>query len=141
MPVLAPAIRPKPQAAPPRPPESRAEPYRARAGLERALQRAARVAAAVVAVGGCLVVLGWAMDVQRLRALGPVNVVMNPTVALLFVAAGVVLLGVRPRERMRGWAAACAAAISLCGTLVLARSAIGWNAGWTSGSSARWCCG
>jgi PAS domain S-box-containing protein len=87
------------------------------------------VAAAVVAAGGCLVVLGWALDVQRLRALGPINVVMNPTVALLFVAAGVVLLGARPRERMRVWAAACAAAISLCGTLVLARSAIGWNAG------------
>ncbi|HEX8359654.1 MAG TPA: PAS domain S-box protein [Longimicrobium sp.] len=121
MPVQA-AIRPTPTV----PPAS--APSRANAGLAHALERAARASAAVVTVGGCLVVLGWAMDVQRLRALGPVNVVMNPTVAVLFVlAGGLLLLGARPRPR--AWVAACALTIALCGALVLARSVAGWNAG------------
>ncbi|HEX2191136.1 MAG TPA: PAS domain S-box protein [Longimicrobiaceae bacterium] len=98
----------------------------------RALQRASRAAAALVVLGGCLVLLGWQFDLRPLRAIGPVDVVMNPLAALLFVLTGSVLLldgRRRPRGLARAWGAVCGSAVALCGTLVLMRSAAGWHVG------------
>ena len=94
----------------------------------RALQRAARAAASLVAVGGFLVLLGWQFDLRRLQAIGPVDVVMNPLAALLFVLAGVVLLA-QGSKRERVWTTGCALVIALCGFLVLMRSIAGWHVG------------
>jgi PAS domain S-box-containing protein len=98
----------------------------------RALRLASRAAAAVVVLGGLLVLLGWHFDLQSLRAIGPVDVVMNPLSAVLFVLAGSVLL-LDGRERSRGparaWGVAGGLVIALCGALVLLRTVAGWDVG------------
>jgi PAS domain S-box-containing protein len=96
----------------------------------RALRLAARAAAAVVVLGGALVLLGWWLDLPSLRAIGPVDVVMNPLAALLFVLTGsVLLLDARDDAggSARAWGAACGLVIALCGGLVLMRTVAGWD--------------
>ena len=98
----------------------------------RTLSLAARAAGGVVLVGGALVLLGWQLDLQGLRAIGPVDVVMNPLAALLFVLTGSVLLmdGDARRPGARAvWTATCGLAISLSGALVLMRASTGWEIG------------
>jgi PAS domain S-box-containing protein len=95
----------------------------------RALRLASRVAAAAVILGSVLVLLGWQFDLQSLRAIGPVDVVMNPLAAFLFVLAGSVLLldeRSSTRDPARVWGAACGVIIALCGGLVLMRTVAGW---------------
>jgi PAS domain S-box-containing protein len=128
--ALGPASRAPPSGR--RPAGPRHGPSRAESTLVRALRRASRATAAMLIVGGGLVLLGWQLDLQALRAIGPANVVMNPLAALLFVLAGsVLLLGARPPAAglARAWSAAIGVGIAACGLLVLLRSIAGWNAG------------
>jgi signal transduction histidine kinase/CheY-like chemotaxis protein len=93
---------------------------------------AARAAAALVAAGGLLVLLGWQFDIQPLRAIGPVDVVMNPLAALLFVLTGsVLLLDGRQRSQVpsRRWGVVCGVVVAIAGTLVLMRPLSGWHVG------------
>ncbi|HEY0022920.1 MAG TPA: ATP-binding protein [Longimicrobium sp.] len=98
----------------------------------RTLGRASRLAAALVLVGGSLVLLGWRLDLRFLQAIGPVDVVMNPLAALLFVLIGSALL-LDERYGARGsWHRGLAGfglVVALCGGLVLMRSVAGWQAG------------
>ena len=95
----------------------------------RAWRVAARISAAFVVLGGLLVLLGWKLDLQSLRAIGPVDVVMNPLTALLFVlAASVLLLEERFSAPARAWSALCAFVVTAAGALVLLRAAGGWDA-------------
>jgi PAS domain S-box-containing protein len=111
-------------------PRTLGEPSRREARLVHALQLTSSIAAAVVIVGGALVLLGWRFDLQHLRAIGPVDVVMNPLSALLFVLTGSVLLLDRRRGRLeRAWAVACGLVIAVGGMLVLMRSIAGWQVG------------
>jgi PAS domain S-box-containing protein len=100
--------------------------------MVRTLRSSTRLAAAVVALGGALVLLGWQLDQRFLQAIGPVDVVMNPLTALLFVLAGTALLldeRERPRGSARLWSAGCGLVIALCGGMVLLRSVAGWQIG------------
>ncbi|MGI9182541.1 MAG: ATP-binding protein [Longimicrobiaceae bacterium] len=96
------------------------------------LQLASRAAAAVILIGGALVLLGWQLGDRALQAVGPADVVMNPLSALLFVLTGSVLL-LDGRDRLRGlprvWGAACGLVVALCGSLVLMRTVAGWQVG------------
>jgi PAS domain S-box-containing protein len=110
----------------------RREPSRMESRLVRALQRASRALGAMLIAGGGLVLLGWRLDLESLRAIGPVSVVMNPLTALLFVLAGsVLLLDTRPPVAglARVWSAAIGAIVAACGLLVLLRAVAGWNVG------------
>jgi PAS domain S-box-containing protein len=141
--VAVPAIRvPAPSGAdlsgPPIPAPGRhqaasaADPARWHADLVRALQRASRLASALVVLGGSLILLGWQLDLRYLQAIGPVDVVMNPLAALLFVLMGSALL-LDERSGARGsshlWLAGCGLVVALCGALVLMRSVAGWQVG------------
>jgi PAS domain S-box-containing protein len=98
----------------------------------RALRHASRGVAAVVMLGGVLVLLGWRFDLHSLQALGPVDVVMNPLTALLFVLTGSALLfdgRDGPWGPARAWDVACGLVIALCGGLVLMRTVAGWQVG------------
>jgi hypothetical protein len=107
-------------------------PGRWHANLVRTLQRSSRLASALVILGGLLVLLGWQLDLRFLQAIGPVDVVMNPLAALLFVLIGSALLldernGARGLSRL--WLAGCGSVAALCGGLVLMRSVAGWQVG------------
>lgn len=98
--------------------------------LIRALQLTSRLAAAAILLGGLLVLVGWQLDLRFLQAIGPVDVVMNPLAALLFVLTGTVLLldpwhGSRPLVRL--WSASAGTVIAVCGGLVLMRSFGAWH--------------
>jgi PAS domain S-box-containing protein len=125
--LIAPATAPAPDR---RMPESPGAPFRSDAKRQHALRRASRAAAAVVVLGGFLVLLGWQFDLHSLRAIGPADVVMNPLAALLFVLTGSVLLldgEERSRGPARAWGAACGLVIALSGALVLMRTVVGWS--------------
>ena len=96
--------------------------------VPKTMRLASRATAAVMMVGGLLVLLGWQFDIRALRAIGPVDVVMNPLAALLFVLAGSAML-LEGSERFRMFVTASAAAVSLGGMLVLLRVATGVDVG------------
>lgn len=113
-------------------PQFPADPSLWEARLVRGLQRTSHVAAGLVTLGGSLVLLGYQSDMRSLQALGPVDVVMNPLAALLFVLTGSVLLldkRMAARRLARFWSKGCGLLIALCGALVLMRSIAGWQVG------------
>ena len=59
------------------------------ARLAQSLILFARAAAVVVALEGCLVLLGWAADSAALRSVFPGLVAMNPATAIAFILAGI----------------------------------------------------
>jgi PAS domain S-box-containing protein len=104
----------------------------AEASRTAVILRASWVAAAVLVLGGGIVLIGWAIDSRALQAVGPVDVVMNPLSALLFVIAGSVLLAEtssRAPVPVRAWEVLAGGVIALSGGLVLLRALGGWNAG------------
>jgi PAS domain S-box-containing protein len=122
---------------------SAGDPARWHANLVRTLQRTSRLASALVILGGLLVLLGWQLDLRYLQAIGPVDVVMNPLAALLFVLIGSALL-LGERNGARGLSrlslVGCGSVAALCGGLVLMRSVAGWQVGvdeWLFGAKVR----
>jgi signal transduction histidine kinase/CheY-like chemotaxis protein len=97
-------------------------------GRVRALRLASRTVAALVVLGGSLVLVGWQLGTRALQAVGPADVVMNPLSALLFVLVGSVLLIGDP-ERSGGWSSVASVTVALCGALVLIRPIAGLHVG------------
>ncbi|MDP8922885.1 MAG: SpoIIE family protein phosphatase [Chloroflexota bacterium] len=92
------------------------------ARLAQSLILFARAAAAVVALEGCLVLLGWAADHTALRSVFPGLVAMNPATAIAFILAGISLwllstaqVGAPPRRTGK----VCACLVALIGLIKL----------------------
>lgn len=75
---------------------------------------------------GCLVLAGWAADLDALKRLSPTLVAMNPATAVLFVLAGTALL---VRDRHRGATRALAVAIIAAATAKLMAYALDASGG------------
>ncbi len=102
---------------------------RSREARLRSAARAACVLAWLISAGA---LLGWQLDVSRLRALLAGHVAMNPATALTFVlAAGSlwVLTGASGARRAVGWARAAAAVVALVGAVTIAGYVVGQNLG------------
>lgn len=91
---------------------SAVEPERPR--LHEAFRRASRAAFAVIVTLGALVLVGWALDIDRIKSVHPELAPMKANTALLFVMVGVGGLTMR-RPRLR---VACGAAVLVLAALV-----------------------
>ena len=81
-----------------------------------------RLAAAITAVVGIVVLLGWALDVDFLRRVTPGLVMMNPATAVAFILGGAslwLLQGEHSRLRSRRVGQVCAGIVALIGLLRL----------------------
>lgn len=90
--------------------------------------RSVSIAASVVAIlVGCLVLLGWVLDVEILKRIIPGLNAMNPTTAIAFVLAGLSLLLLRDDQtsQRRRSAQGCALAVALVGVLKLVKLLFG----------------
>src|SRR5688500_16643794 len=100
---------------------------------EQKLRRLTPIAAALVALIGALVLVGWALNVEFLKSLlHPQRTAMNPATALSFIACAVALWMFRdeptPTVRRRA-AQACAATV----TSIAVSRFLGYALGWQSG--------
>ena len=85
---------------------------------------------------GCLVLIGWVLDIPALRSMLPGLVAMKTNTAISFALAGLALAlkaswGIRSGES-REWAVLadlCAALVALTGALTLCEYVFGWNPG------------
>ena len=92
----------------------------------------ARLAAAIVALEGLLVLIGWQTDVALLKSLDRSFVAMNPVSAVLFAASGVVLgtlLSRRASPRIRLAAKVAGLVVAAIGALKIASYLFPWNFG------------
>ena len=83
----------------------------------------------VIAIG-CLVLLGWILDIVILKSVFPGLVTMKANTALAFVLAGVSLWLLQPdstEQSARRIAQACALAVALLGLLTLSEYLFGWD--------------
>jgi signal transduction histidine kinase/DNA-binding response OmpR family regulator len=90
------------------------------------------VASFLAILVGCVVLVGWTLDVGVLQRVLPGLVAMNPVSAVGFVLAGVsawLLQGERAGRRVRRIARACALVVALVGLLKLLQMLIGWEFG------------
>ena len=97
--------------------------------VTNALSRGASVVAIIV---GCLVLIGWTLDIDVLKRILPGLVAMNPTTAIAFVLAGASLwlLGRNELDRKaRLIAQACASIVTLVGLIKLIQILVGWEFG------------
>ena len=99
--------------------------------IER-FQLVARAASAAVIVVACLVLVGWALDVQTLKTVLPGKVAMNPggtAVGFLLAGSALWLLLAPDSARQRRIAQALAAGVVLIAIVRLAGYALGWDNG------------
>jgi PAS domain S-box-containing protein len=92
----------------------------------------ARVASVIVILVGCLVLLGWSLDISFLKSVVPGSATMKANTAVCFVLSGTALaLKTRPTACRNSHRIAQACAIALCsiGTLTLSQYLLGWNLG------------
>ncbi len=102
---------------------------RSREALLRSPARAASVLALLISAGA---LLGWQLDVPRLRAMLAGHVAMNPTTALTFMlAAGSLwtLTGAFGARRAVRWARVAASLVALVGVVTIAGYLVGHNLG------------
>ncbi|MDQ3441535.1 MAG: ATP-binding protein [Planctomycetota bacterium] len=100
---------------------------------ERQLRRLPPVAAALVALIGALVLVGWALNVEVLKSLlHPERTAMNPATALSFIACAVALWMLRdeptPNVRRRV-AQGCGAVVAAIAVSRLLGYALSWQSG------------
>ena len=101
-------------------------------GLVRFLRSFSRVASVLTILVGCMVLVGWTLDVGVLQRVLPGLVAMNPITAVGFVLAGVsawLLQEERVGRRARRIARACALVVAVMGSLKLLQMLIGWEVG------------
>jgi PAS domain S-box-containing protein len=95
-------------------------------------QRVARISSGIAILVGCLVLVGWTLDIAVLKSILPGLATMKANTALCFILAGV-SLGLRSRTRSRAFipqlASGCAIAISAIGLLTLSQYFLGWDLG------------
>jgi two-component system, sensor histidine kinase and response regulator len=91
------------------------------------------VAGAGVILGGCLVLLGWALNVNLLKTVVPGLVAMNPGTALLFILSGAALLlqqMERPGPSVRHVGQALAAVLVVAALATFPGSVLKWDNSW-----------
>jgi PAS domain S-box-containing protein len=96
----------------------------------RPSQRIARIASSIIILVGCLVLIGWSLDISVLKSIVPGAATMKANTALCFILVGI-SLGLqtrirRPRTRL---AQGCAIAVLTIGALTLSQYALGRNLG------------
>ena len=104
----------------------------AHASTAAPFRRSTALCAWAAVVTGCLVLLGWALDVHALKNLVPGTVVMKAGTAASLASLGASLLLLRtpdPGVRRRAAAAACALFPLAMGLAVLAEYVLGWDLG------------
>jgi PAS domain S-box-containing protein len=95
-------------------------------------QRIARVASALTILVGCLVLMGWSLDISIVKSLIPGAATMKANTAFCFVLAGISLgLQTRNRQSSRtpGIVQGCAIALMTIALLTLGQYLFGWNFG------------
>lgn len=100
--------------------------------LQRRVRKIALVLGVVVMSVGGLVLLGWHLDVMRLKSILPGTATMKPNTALCFVLLGIslcTLVSDRATHTIHRWTGqACAIIAGLVATLTLAEYVFGVNA-------------
>jgi His Kinase A (phospho-acceptor) domain len=92
------------------------------------LETASQLMGRAVALVGCLVLLGWALDIPSLKNLLTGSVTMKANAATAFVLSAVPLGLWRDRRTWRhAIARGCAALVVLIGVLTLTEYAFGWD--------------
>jgi signal transduction histidine kinase len=91
-------------------------------------------AGASAALVGCIVLLGWALDIAALKSVLPGWVSMKPNTAVAFILTGITLLasstnGTQPSTLLSSLSRFCALFAGLIGLLSLCEYAFGWNPG------------
>src|SRR3990172_2508145 len=101
--------------------------------LTSSLKSFSRAASVTVFLVGCLVLIGWWLDIPTLKSIFPGLVTMKANTALCFILSGVSLWLLQTTEqtekRRRRIAQGCAFAVSLVGLLTLSQYLFGWNLG------------
>jgi hypothetical protein len=94
---------------------------RSTASLRPTLKLVSEATSMVAIFVGCLVLIGWASDIDVLKRVVPGLNVMNPATALAFVLAGLSLLLLRDERvgRKRHLGQLCAFVVALTGLLKL----------------------
>ena len=96
------------------------------------LRSYSRAAGAMVALVGCAVLVGWALDIMPLKSALPGSPTMKPNTALCFILLGGSLWLFRGEERARFaavFAQAAAATAGIIGLLSLSQYLFGWDLG------------
>jgi PAS domain S-box-containing protein len=94
--------------------------------------RIARLSGGIVTLIGCLVLIGWSLDLPLLKSVIPGAATMKANTALCFVLAGMSLLAqaqTRPSRLAAQIARGCAIAVLIIGALTLSQYLFGWNLG------------
>jgi PAS domain S-box-containing protein len=95
-------------------------------------QSFSKAASVITVLVGCLVLVGWALDVEMLKSVGPGLVAMNPGTAVAFILAGFslwILLNEPADPLARRTGMACASIVALVGLLTLSGYVFGWDIG------------
>jgi hypothetical protein len=93
-------------------------------------QRVAKVAAAFVVSIGCLVLIGWILDIDILKSLLPGLVTMKANTALGFVLSGTSLfLLIEPSSKQRLAGRLCSLFVIAICLATLVEYVLGWNLG------------
>src|SRR3990172_6472389 len=98
----------------------------------RDLKSFSRVSSFIVIAIGCLVLLGWILDIVILKSVLPGLVTMKANTAVSFVLAGVSLWLLQPESAgpgSRRIARACAVTVALVGLLTFSEYLLGWDLG------------
>jgi PAS domain S-box-containing protein len=101
-------------------------------GFLGSLTSVPKAAGAIAIIVGCLVLVGWTLDIDVLKRLLPGLVAMNPITAITFILAGISLLLLRDEDvdqRLRRIAQWCSSAVALIGLLKLIGVLFGWEIG------------
>jgi PAS domain S-box-containing protein len=94
------------------------------------LQGVAKVAAAFVVSIGCLVLIGWILDIDILKSVVPGLVTMKANTALGFVVSGTSLfLLIEPSSKQRLAGRLCSLFVVAIGLATLVEYVLGWNLG------------
>jgi PAS domain S-box-containing protein len=103
--------------------------------LIASLKSFSRAASAATILVGCVVLVGWGLNLAVLKSIVPGLPTMKPNTALAFILAGgsLWLLWAEPPPQTRHWqrrlGQLCAAIVALMGLLTLSQDLFGWNLG------------
>jgi len=100
--------------------------------MKSPLRTCSRLVSVAAFLTGCLVLVGWVLDVAALKSVAPSLVAMKANTALNFVLLGASLWLLAPERvgrRRRRAAQGCALLVAAIGALTLGEYVLGWDAG------------